>query len=100
MKYTKAKNGEMRRWSRLRRVPGFIQDQADVLLIRMNRRKRAQEREVLLPVLPHDTLADIVLDVLDDVPRKPLTKKPLGNQGLLLLEHGQDDQGAPRGDDR
>ena len=31
---------------------------------------------------------------------KPLTKKPLGDQGLLLLEHGQDDQEHDRGDDQ
>ena len=54
---------------------------------------------MLLPVLTHDALADIVLDVLDDV-LETVDEEALGNQGLLLLEHGQDDQEHDRGDDQ
>ena len=62
-------------------------DQADHVIDQDEQEKRAQEREVLLPVLTHDTLADIVLDVLDDV-LETVDEEALGNQGLLLLEHG------------
>ena len=54
---------------------------------------------MLLPVLTHDALADIVLDVLDDV-LETVDEEALGDQGLLLLEHGQDDQEHDRGDDQ
>ena len=74
-------------------------NQANHVIDQDEQEKRAQEREVLLPVLTHDTLADIVLDVLDDV-LETVDEEALGNQGLLLLEHGQDDQEHDRGDDQ
>ena len=53
-------------------------DQADHVIDQDEQEKRAQEREVLLPVLTHDALADIVLDVLDDV-LETVDEEALGN---------------------
>ena len=62
-------------------VPGFIPGIRPImLLIRMNRKSEHREREVLLPVLTHDALADIVLDVLDDV-LETVDEEALGGPG-------------------